>query len=192
MYRRRLTLCALLFLTALPHRACTQASTDDAMRVVRIFDLQSAYKHASTELDGKAYVSDHEFRVNGEIRPGIFLNAPGAITFPPVRVSAASVLSFKIGVREEVWGQTGDGVEFIVFVQRLNDARTKIFARYVDPKHVVADRRWIEQRIPLHQFGEEQVRIIFVTAPGPARDPAFDWAVWAEPEVVLDVRAAGE
>ena len=164
---------------------CTTAHThDDAIRTVRIYDLLRALPRARLQVY-PGYVANDVFSVNDEVRSGVFLAPAGSIVFPPVRVSLESVLTFKIGIIDDAWDKGGDGVEFTVSVQRMNDATTKIFSRYIDPKHNPDDRRWFDEKVPLRQFGDEEVSIMLATTPGPANDYSYDWAVFGEPQIVL-------
>ena len=158
---------------------------DQALRTVRIYDLMVAAPRAALQIHQPSYFRLGDFGVAKESRPALFLHPNGSIQFPSVRLSSKPVLSFKIGIDESAWTQAGDGVEFTVYVNRSNDARTQIYARYVDPKHNLADRRWIEGRVSLKAFRNQDVRLTFATGPGPAADFNYDWALWSEPEILL-------
>jgi hypothetical protein len=107
------------------------------------------------------------------------------VVFPAVHAEAESLLTVRLGVLQEAWTQPGDGAEFVVFVQGANDARSKLFAEYLDPKHVAADREWRERRIPLRAFQGQDVRLTLAVEGGPAGDTTADWGVWADPQIVL-------
>jgi hypothetical protein len=71
----------------------------------------------------------------------------------------------------------GGPVTFTVDVERggrsvLSTTRT------IDPKHVLAQRRWIPFRIDLSAFTGREVTLRFTTA---ANDPCAPWAIWGEP-----------
>ena len=166
--------------------ACTPAAStqDDAIRTVRIYDLLRAYPRAVLNVQNPRYVSRDGFSVNDEVRPGVFLQSAGSVVFPPVRVSPESVLTFKIGLIDTAWDQS-DGVQFQVTVLRMSGAATEVFSRFLDPKHNADDRRWIDEKVSLRQFGDQDVRVILATLPGPAGDYTCDWGVFAEPQIVL-------
>ena len=103
-----------------------------------------------------------------------------------MRLTSRAVLSFRIGIDDQAWDKPGDGAEFIVFVQRSNSAITKVFSRYLDPKHNPDDRRWVEARISLKAFRDQDVRITLATGPGSAYDFNYDWALWSEPQIILN------
>ncbi len=165
--------------------ACKARDSDEAIRTVKIFDMLKAFPRAQSFVQGQGSASLGTFDVEGAIRPGLFLHPAARVVFPPVHVSAESLLTFRIGLMEAAWDKPGDGVEFVVSVQRSNDAEAKVFSRYIDPKHNPQDRRWFEERVPLRTFGEQEIRITLSTGPGPAKDFRNDWAVWADPQIVL-------
>jgi hypothetical protein len=186
---RAIWVCACLLLSSLLLAATTPTwrtqPKDDAIRTVRTFDMLVAYPRATLLVGGPQYVSRGTFSVGGEVLPGLFLHPTGSVVFPPVRVAAESLLTFKIGMIEAAWDKPGDGVEFVVFVRRSNDSQAKVFSRYIDPKHNRQDRRWFEERVSLRPFAGQDVRIMLSTEPGPAEDFSSDWAVWADPQIVL-------
>jgi hypothetical protein len=167
---------------------CAVEARDEAMKTVDIYDLLVALPRAHVQVQGPQSISRGRYIVDGEQREALFLHPPGSVAFPPVRASADAVLTFKIGLNEEAWSKDGDGVEFIVHVARANTAKTKVFSRYVDPTHNPGDRRWIDARVPLSRFGNEEIGIIFETHPGPAFDRRYDWSVWAEPRLTFNGR----
>ena len=177
----------VMSLVAIASAACTPAveTTDDAFKTIRIYDMLVAAPKATARVHNPSYMKVGEYAVAGETRQAIFLHPAGSIEYPLVRLSSRAELCFWIGINSDVWDKAGDGVEFSVFVSRANDARTKIFSRYLDPKHNPDDRRWVEARVSLRQFRDQEVRIILATEPGPANDVNFDWALWAEPQIMF-------
>lgn len=177
--------CAMAVLGAVLAMARPRPVADEALKSVRIYDLMVAAPRATLQIHKDSYFRVADFGVGKETRQAMYLHPTGSVQFPQVHLSSKPVLSFKIGVDERAWDQAGDGVEFSVFVNRSNDARTKIYGRYVDPKHNPDDRRWIDARISLKAFRNQDVRLTFTTGPGPADDFNYDWALWSEPEILL-------
>ena len=77
-------------------------------------------------------------------------------------------------------------MEFTVLIKGADNKETKVYSRYIDPKHNEQDRHWMGVRIPLRPFAGQAIRVVLSTSPGPANNTESDWAVWAEPEVLLD------
>ena len=177
-------LCGGLALAAASCRAQAQAP-DPALKTIQIYDLLTALPRAHAQVPSSDYIARADVAVADEIRPALLLHPPASVDFPAVQLSANAVLTFRIGIDQEVWDKPGDGVDFNIFVIRSNDAAVKVFSRYVDPKHRPEDRRWIEGQLRLIPFRDEEVHIKLVTTPGPAGDMSYDSAVWSAPQIVL-------
>jgi len=163
-------------------------SPDPAIRTVRIYDLLAALPRAVVDKPDVEWVAvaDRTVIVGGQERRALFLHPRSVVTFPAVEVGDNAVLTCAIGVEDKAWDKDGDGVEFIVQVKLSTGAVVNVFSRYINPKANEAERHWIDLRIPLGGFAGQRIEIILATNPGPAGDTAFDWAVWADPRVVLD------
>jgi hypothetical protein len=172
-------------LTVVAAPGCRLAGHDDAVKTLTVYDMLAAFPRAELHKEGPGQASKATFDVGGDVLPGVFLHPTSTLQFPSVHVTADSVLTFKIGVMQTAWDQPGDGVEFDVFVQRANDAQQKVFSKYLDPKHNENERHWFEERVPLGDAGDQDVRITLATDAGPAKDFTADWAIWAEPQVIL-------
>jgi hypothetical protein len=175
-----------LGLLALTVMSCGTPRRDDALRTVEIYDLLTALPRANVHMENANYLARGDLAVGDEVRPALFLHPTASVEFPRVHLSNAAVMTFKIGIVSEAWDKTGDGVEFSVIVMRSNDAETKVYSRYVDPKHNAADRRWIDGRVSLAAFHDQDVQIKLATGPGPANDFSYDWALWSAPQIILN------
>ena len=82
--------------------------------------------------------------------------------------------------------EKGDGVRFIIEVRsEKREARSEtIFSKYIDPKNNPEDRHWHDEIVDLSKYGGEEVILIFVTTCGSKGDCNYDWAGWAEPEII--------
>jgi len=104
-----------------------------------------------------------------------------------VEVPEAGALRFAVAMSPETWSPTqGDGVRFQVSVvdpDALSDGQF-IFARYINPKHNISDRRWRNFLVDLSPWAGKVVQLALITDAGSAGDWSFDWAGWAEPQVV--------
>ena len=104
-----------------------------------------------------------------------------------VEAPEAGALRFAIAMSPDVWSPSkGDGVRFQVFVAEPGapGERQSVFVRYINPKHNVSDRRWRNFLVDLSPWAGKTVQLSLITDAGGAGDWAFDWAGWAEPEVV--------
>lgn len=177
--------CGVIALVALSARSCKAASADKALKTLQVYDLLAAVPAATPHVHAPSYLQVGDYVVAGETREALFLHPSGNVEFPLVHLSSKAVLGFWIGIDQKAWDKAGDGVDFTVFVSRANQARTKVYSRYLDPKHNPDDRRWVEGRVSLKMFRNEDVRIILTTGAGPSNDFEFDWALWAEPLILL-------
>ena len=82
-------------------------------------------------------------------------------------------LDFDIGLREG--SQRSDGVTFIVSI-----GGTEVFRR------LHKRQKWEHIRLDLTPYRNQRVTLRFSTAPGPVGDPAWDWAMWGDPEITYE------
>ncbi len=82
-------------------------------------------------------------------------------------------LDFDIGLREG--SEKSDGVTFIVSIEGI-----EIFRR------LHKRQKWEHVRLDLTPYRKQRVTLRFSTAPGPVGDPAWDWAMWGEPEITYE------
>ena len=80
---------------------------------------------------------------------------------------------FYIGLREG--SEKSDGVTFIVSIEG-----TEIFRR------LHKRQKWEHVRLDLTPYRNQRVTLRLSTAPGPVGDPAWDWAMWGNPEITYE------
>jgi len=104
-----------------------------------------------------------------------------------VEVPQNGALRFAVGLSPEVWSpQYGDGVTFEVLVAEQGGMHPQkaVFARYINPKENISDRRWRNYLVDLSPWAGKEVYLSLVTRPGPADDWAYDWGGWADLQMV--------
>jgi len=104
-----------------------------------------------------------------------------------IKVPEAGALRFAIALSPEVWSpEKGDGASFQIYLTEPDTSQEGqfIFDRYINPKHNPSDRRWRSFLVDLAPWAGHTVHISLITEDGPAGDRAYDWAGWAEPQVV--------
>jgi hypothetical protein len=114
-----------------------------------------------------------------------------------VMVPEAGAMRFAIALSPEVWSpEKGDGASFQIFVAEPNTPQTIeadlapapqdqfVLVRYINPKHNPSDRRWRNFLVDLSPWVGRTVHLSLITEEGPAGDWAFDWAGWAELQIV--------
>jgi len=91
------------------------------------------------------------------------------------------VLAFSPAIDPAVYNMNcGDGVEFIIEAQAGNGKIQVLYDRYIDPKHNVAERRWLDERIDLSRYDGKPITLLFSTSGGPRGNTACDWAGWGD------------
>jgi hypothetical protein len=104
-----------------------------------------------------------------------------------VVVPTSGALRFGIALSPEVWSpQKGDGVKFQVYVADATSPQEGelVFTRYINPKYSITDRRWRNFLVDLSAWAGKELHLSLLTDAGKAGDWSFDWAGWAEPQIV--------
>ena len=90
-----------------------------------------------------------------------------------------------IALLPDAWSRSGDGAGFRVSVD--DGRRHTLFHARVDPGHRAEDRRWTAVDIDLSAWHGRTVLLTLSTDPGPGTDPTWDWAIWRDPMLVVDM-----
>lgn len=93
-------------------------------------------------------------------------------------------LKASLGIREDGWSVSGDGVEFSIGVSDSQNY-DELLRLTINPFTNASDRRWNDISLDLSPYAGETVDIIFNTRSGPKADSNGDFAVWGEPRVVV-------
>ncbi len=75
----------------------------------------------------------------------------------------------------------GDGARFVLEAQGPAGRRT-LLDRHVNPRARQEDRAWADVWVDLGALAGQEVRLVLRTEA--VADPSFDWAGWANPQVV--------
>jgi hypothetical protein len=91
-----------------------------------------------------------------------------------------------LGLDPAVWGpevEVGDGVRFVLEADRPGaTGRQVLMARDLNPRGDPAVRPWVDVWVDLTPLAGEDVTLILRTEA--RQDPNYDWAGWANPQVV--------
>jgi hypothetical protein len=99
-------------------------------------------------------------------------------------VPANAWLQVSLGLREEAWSKTGDGVLFLVGISHA-DRYDELVSLIVNPFGNAADRQWYPLMLDLSPYAGKKVEVIFNTrAGGPNATADNDLAVWGAPLIV--------
>jgi hypothetical protein len=104
-----------------------------------------------------------------------------------IDIPESGALRFAIAMSPEVWTpEMGDGVSFQIYISEVQSPEDGQFVlvRYINPKLNPSDRRWRNYLVDLSHWAGQSVEIRLITEPGPDGDWAFDWAGWADLQIV--------
>jgi hypothetical protein len=147
-----------------------------------VFDLMTAFPDAKKQPPDVFSVLDAT--IAKTTRPAVFVAVPSRLTFQHVVVPENAWLRVSLGVKEEGWTTTGDGVTFNIIVSDGKSA-TSLMNRELNPFAVSGDRGWHDELLDLSEFAGETVDVIFNTRTGPRNDTNGDLALWGSPRIVV-------
>ena len=103
-----------------------------------------------------------------------------------IAVPQSGALRFAITLSPDVWSpEKGDGASFQMYVlDPTTEQGQFIFVRYINPKHNPSDRRWRNFLIDLSPWAGQEIALSLITESGPVGDWAYDWAGWADLQVI--------
>lgn len=135
----------------------------------------------------RSYVAETTFALppNFGDRPVLFMHAPSRITATVSLPPGPAIFRFGMGMDPQSHNWPGDGATFEVW---LNGER--VFLEHLDK--AMAQEGWHERTLDLSPWAGEKIALALAVTPGPAADPAGDWAGWGEPQVVAPEIAALE
>ena len=147
-----------------------------------ILDLWKSQISETIDENSKSMIHLDSFMINGEKR-SILFESPDNQTTVTVDIPKRGKLSFGIGLDPAVWSpEFGDGVYFTLYARNLKTNEVQqIFNRYINPKELQSDRRWLDQEVDMGKFAGQQVALTFETTSGQKGDNQFDWAGWSSP-----------
>jgi hypothetical protein len=134
------------------------------------------------------------FTISGETKPvlyehPIYERLPFRTTVTP----ASRAFSFSVAMQPAVYDGSmplcGDGVEFRLEIRDSAGRIRPLYDRYIDPKHNLAERRWIPGSVDLSEYMGQTVELLFTTTPGPKGDTCAAWAGWGDPHFNGDASA---
>jgi hypothetical protein len=135
------------------------------------------------------------FTILGETKPvlyehPIYERLPFRTSITPGRRE----FSFSVAMQPAVYDGSmlplcGDGVEFRLEIRDGAGRIRLLYNRYIDPKHNLAERRWIPGSVDLSGYMGQNVELLFTTTAGPKGDTCAAWAGWGDPHFNGDAPA---
>lgn len=137
--------------------------------------------------DGEPRIEPRSASMGGRVEAAIFAHPTSEIGYR-VAIHPGARLKFKIGLHPDCWEAGTDGATFEVLVDGES-----LFKRHLNPAHDPAHRQWQNCSVDLGRFAGTTRYLVLRTGPGPADDPAWDWALWGLPQLVSDgIRAPAD
>ena len=129
-------------------------------------------------------VQQTESTINNDNRKILFEHPDSEVIFKDVLINRNALLSFGIGIAEMAWDKEGDGVLFKISIVNEKFQNNLIYSRYIDPKNNIEDRKWYNEQIDLNAFAGQKATFTFKTTSGPDKNINYDWAGWAQPQIL--------
>lgn len=151
-----------------------------------MFDFMRQSGTALIAAPEKNRVHPAVFIIDHEPRGVLFAHPPSSVSYT-ISVPTNSWLQFAPILSPEVWQPSkGDGVQFDIYIDDGHNHQS-VFSKYVDPKNLLADRKWHDQQVDISRWAGQTITITFATGPGPNGDDHYDWAGWGEPRLVRPI-----
>lgn len=147
-----------------------------------IYDFLSHLKDAVIEQDKESRVEVTIFKITDEL--ALRACPPSRVSYL-LRIPPDTMLSFDIGMNEETYNKPGDGVFFLIEVEYGNEFHLKdrIFFRYINPRRNEKERGWLHFQLALTKYFNKEVRLSFITRPGPYPIDCWRDAGWRRPHL---------
>ena len=124
----------------------------------------------------------------GEQRRWLYMHPPAAAAVR-LRVPPRAYFQAGLALDPNAWGPgpdggtpaVGDGVRFVLEAEGPA-GRQVLLERHLNPRARGEERGWVDVWVDLDHLAGQEVRLVLRTEAG--ADPHFDWAGWANPQVV--------
>jgi arylsulfatase len=146
----------------------------------RHYDFLAHFPETLVQAPDSNHVKAGEIiHVAGEGRFCLFEHPPAQVVFPAVPVHQDGRLEFGVGISQDAWDRTDDGVHFLVEAVDQGGRSYRLYERHLDPRQHPEDRRWFDETVDLGPFAGQRLQIIFHTEPG--NSDQYDWSAWSTP-----------
>ena len=100
-----------------------------------------------------------------------------------LRVPPHAYFQSGLALDPQTWSMpAGDGVRFIAEADTPS-GHVRLLDQHVNPRARGEERRWLDVWVSLESLAGQPVRLTLRT--DLADDPSYDWAGWANPQIVL-------
>ncbi|MBV9767230.1 MAG: YfhO family protein [Acidobacteriaceae bacterium] len=128
----------------------------------------------------EAQISRQVFSLDGVTRVALLEHPPYERLPYHLKIGDETTLYFSYALHPAVFEHScGYGAEFIIEVKDSNGSIEKLFSKYIDPKHNVNERHWMNGQVSMDKYRGQWVDLLLSTKPGPTGDTCADWATWS-------------
>ena len=148
-----------------------------------VVDLVDRFPNAIQQRPNREAFSIGEVTIAGRALKSIGVNQASRIVWKDT-IPNHGWLDVNLGIREEAWSKTGDGVLFFVGIS-ADGKYEELVSLIVNPFGNPADRQWYPLMLDLSPYAGKEVEVIFNTRAGAGDATADnDLAVWGSPVIV--------
>ncbi len=129
----------------------------------------------------ESQISSQSFNLGGTVRGTLGEHPPYSdLSYRLTVPNGTGDFHFAYGIDSAAYDKGGDGVDFAIKVKDKTGEVRQVFSNYIDPKHDVKERHWMEGNIDLKAYQGQAVELLLSTGPGPKGDTSYDWAGWSD------------
>ncbi len=130
------------------------------------------------------FVEQRWLDVGGQKRRLLYMHPTSEVRLQ-LRVPRGAYFVSGLAMDPQMWNApTGDGVRFVLEAVRAGQTQPQVlWTRDVNPRARTEDRDWLDQWVDLAPVVGQEVTLVMRTEP--REDLTFDWAGWANPQVVV-------
>jgi hypothetical protein len=128
------------------------------------------------------FLDVRSLRAGQEQRRLLYMHPPAAAAVR-LRVPPRAYFQAGLALDPNAWeAAEGDGVRFVLEAQGPTGQAQVLLERHLNPRARAEERGWVDVWVDLDHLAGQEVRLVLRTEAG--ADPHFDWAGWANPQVV--------
>jgi hypothetical protein len=119
--------------------------------------------------------------IRGEERRWLYMHPPSEAAVR-LHIPAGAYFQAGLAIDPAAWtAPTGDGVHFVVEAETAR-GRVTLLDRHVNPRAKTEEQTWLDVWVPLLDLTGQDITLRLRTTA--AEEPTYDWAGWANPQVV--------
>ncbi len=121
--------------------------------------------------------------VERQSKAALLTHPPSHVTYR-FRVPPRAVFRAFVALIPEVWGKNLGGVRFDVSVSSESGGSSVSQYRCSHPTQFSEQRRWVEFKLSLREFANQEVKLTLSTSTEPEVSTEYAWAVWGNPVIL--------